>query len=106
MSDKNIHDLPIRLGDQGIGPPPDYFDSNAVAAWDDVVRATAPGVLLDRYRAWLEVLAISLARWREGRYPPNDIDTQRMKVQLQSMLGDAGIESKVINQLMDRNKNA
>jgi hypothetical protein len=54
---------------RGIGSPPKHLSAAAQQAWDDIVRATPPNVLIPLDRAFLEVTAISLAHYRVDGWP-------------------------------------
>jgi hypothetical protein len=57
----------VRLGiqDIGIGPPPERLPPDVREAWDAVVTASPPNILMPLHRLYIELVAYSLARWRD-----------------------------------------
>lgn len=49
---------------RGIGPAPEGMAEDAVAVWDEIVGATAPGVFQSSDRVMLEMLSNLLAEYR------------------------------------------
>ena len=72
---------------RGVGPAPDWCSAEVRAAWDDIVRDTAPGVWQSSDRVFLEVLSGQVARYREEQ---EGFAVQRMVVFL-GMLKLAGM---------------
>jgi phage terminase small subunit len=73
--------------DRALGPPPEWLAADAKAAWLELERISAPGVLRIGDRIAVEIAALLIARLRRA----GDLMPEPELRRLQSLLGELGL---------------
>jgi hypothetical protein len=85
--------IKLPSGEGGIGPAPGHFGALERQAWDDIVRAVPPRILIGRDRLCLDITAQHLALFRQimrafASAPVRYLEVEKMRRSLAQMLAD------------------